>query len=324
MKKIIYILTITVLGFTKISANSKFYTTEYETAVTFPAAYAIGDYIEFLKVNPLDVAASGYYQISISYTRGGVAAAAIHLASISHSNPALWRETGRINNNPYSGLGVNFTIDCNTEYNNPRFRIRAINTLGISADLIVHIKVTSLNINGTFTALNTTGNDLTVSKFLPMTSDWNLYVGNVFSNAGAQIAIKATQNGYVGIGTTIPDEKLTVDGKIHAKEVRVDLLSPMTVPDYVFTTDYKLKTLKEVEEYIKKNNHLPEIPSAKEIEKNGLMLAEMNMSLLKKIEELTLYSIEQNKKIEAQTKEIESLKNLVLRVTKIENELARK
>ncbi|TEB40945.1 hypothetical protein D0809_28030, partial [Flavobacterium circumlabens] len=83
-------------------------------------------------------------------------------------------------------------------------------------------------------------------------------------------------------------------------------------------------TLKEVEEYIKKNNHLPEIPSAKEIEKNGLMLAEMNMSLLKKIEELTLYSIEQNKKIEAQTKEIESLKNLVLRVTKIENELARK
>ena len=98
----------------------------------------------------------------------------------------------------------------------------------------------------------------------------------------------------------------------------------MTVPDYVFTNDYKLKTLTEVEEYIKKNNHLPEIPSAKEIEKNGLMLAEMNMSLLKKIEELTLYSIEQNKKITVQEKEIESLKNLVLRVTKIENELARK
>ncbi|HEX8016988.1 MAG TPA: hypothetical protein VF465_17275 [Flavobacterium sp.] len=54
------------------------------------------------------------------------------------------------------------------------------------------------------------------------------------------------------------------------------------VPDYVFANDYKLKSLQEIEEYIKKNSHMPEIPSAKEIEKNGLMLAEMNMSLLKK------------------------------------------
>ena len=51
MKKLICIFTISVLAFTKISANSKFYATEYETAVTFPAAYAIGDYIEFIKVN---------------------------------------------------------------------------------------------------------------------------------------------------------------------------------------------------------------------------------------------------------------------------------
>ncbi|MCV9930945.1 hypothetical protein OIU80_01490 [Flavobacterium sp. LS1R47] len=125
--------------------------------------------------------------------------------------------------------------------------------------------------------------------------------------------------GNVGIGTTNPDEKLTVNGKIHAKEVRIDLGIP--APDYVFANNYKLKSLQEVEEFIKQNSHLPEIPSAKEIEKNGLMLAEMNMSLLKKIEELTLYSIAQEKKINTQAQELEALKDLALRVAKIESEL---
>ena len=101
----------------------------------------------------------------------------------------------------------------------------------------------------------------------------------------------------IGIGTSNPDEKLTVKGKIHTQEVKVDMQGPL-VPDYVFANDYKLKSLQQVENYIKENNHLPEIPSAKEIEKNGLMLAEMNMSLLKKIEELTLYAIEQQKNTE--------------------------
>ncbi|MET3020941.1 tail fiber protein [Flavobacterium hydatis] len=103
--------------------------------------------------------------------------------------------------------------------------------------------------------------------------------------------------GNLGIGTTLPDEKLTVKGKIHAQEIKVDMLGAL-VPDYVFTNDYKLKSLHEVEDFIKQNSHLPEIPSAKEIEKNGLMLAEMNMSLLKKIEEITLYMIEMKKENE--------------------------
>jgi hypothetical protein len=102
--------------------------------------------------------------------------------------------------------------------------------------------------------------------------------------------------GNVGIGTTKPDSKLTVAGNIHAQEVKVTVKAGV-VPDYVFTDDYKLKSLNEVEEYIKKNNHLPEIPSAQEIENDGLMLAEMNINLLKKIEEMTLYMIEQHKQI---------------------------
>lgn len=114
------------------------------------------------------------------------------------------------------------------------------------------------------------------------------------------------QNGNVGIGTTVPDEKLTVKGKIHTQEVKVDMLGAL-VPDYVFANDYKLKTLQEVETYIKENKHLPEIPSAQEIEKNGLMLAEMNMSLLKKMEEMTLYIIELKKENEKQNEEIKKL-----------------
>ncbi len=121
----------------------------------------------------------------------------------------------------------------------------------------------------------------------------------------------------VGIGTLSPDEKLTVKGKIHTQEVRVDLDFP--APDYVFDNDYKLKTLKEVEDYIKENKHLPEIPSAQEIEKDGLMLAEMNMSLLKKMEEMTLYMIEQNKKINDLEQQNKKLTNLEKRLEKIES-----
>jgi hypothetical protein len=119
----------------------------------------------------------------------------------------------------------------------------------------------------------------------------------------------------VGIGTTAPDEKLTVKGKIHTQEVRVDMLGPL-VPDYVFASDYKLKSLQEVEAYIKQNNHLPEIPSAAAFEKNGLMLAEMNMSLLKKIEELTLYLIEIKKESETMKNNHQQLEK---RIKTVEN-----
>ncbi|WP_123869482.1 hypothetical protein [Flavobacterium hydatis] len=337
MKKSLLIMLLLIFAHSKISAKSNSnidnsnvaFVNEYETTVNFPAGYAIGDYVEFVGVSPFAANASGYYQISISYTRNDIAAAATHLASVSHSNPAIWRETGRINNNPYLGNGVNFTIDCNTEYGSPRFRIRAINTLGqLNNNLVVDIKVTSINLNGTYRPLNATGNDLTVTKFVPMTSDWDLYVGDSFTQNGANLAIKAIRNGNIGIGTAKPDEKLTVNGKIHAQEVRIDLNTDIPVPDYVFANDYKLKSLQEVEEFIKRNSHLPEIPSAKEIEKNGLMLAEMNMSLLKKMEEMTLYMIEQEKisniqsnKIEILEKENEAFKSVFERLSKIEKKI---
>jgi hypothetical protein len=102
-------------------------------------------------------------------------------------------------------------------------------------------------------------------------------------------------DGKVGIGTPTPDAKLTVKGDIHTNEVRVDLTGPIAPPDYVFEKDYPLTSLEELKSYIDRHKHLPEIPSAKEMEENGINLKEMNLLLLKKVEELTLHLIEQNR-----------------------------
>jgi hypothetical protein len=124
---------------------------------------------------------------------------------------------------------------------------------------------------------------------------------------GSSIKMLMSANGNLGIGTTTPDQKLSVNGMIHAKEIIVDLIG---WPDYVFEEDYELMPLEKLEKKIKEDKHLPEIPSAKEIENNGVLLGEMNKKLLQKIEELTLYIIQQNKDIEllkTQTKKISDL-----------------
>ena len=113
--------------------------------------------------------------------------------------------------------------------------------------------------------------------------------------------------GKIGVGTGTPDQLLTVKGLIHCQEVKVDLSVPG--PDYVFDKDYKLPTLEEIKSYIDQNKHLPEVPSAAEMEKNGVQLGEMNMLLLKKVEELTLYAIEQNKQIMELRSELNEIKS---------------
>ncbi|MEO9510617.1 MAG: hypothetical protein ABJN84_07125 [Flavobacteriaceae bacterium] len=131
-------------------------------------------------------------------------------------------------------------------------------------------------------------------------SVFEMYTANSETNHEKKVRIHSSgdsyfNGGYVGIGTTTPDSQLTVKGDIHAEEVKVDLSVPG--PDYVFKEDYDLKSLEEVQNYINKKGHLPNIPSAQEMEENGIQLGEMNMKLLEKIEELTLYILQQEKRL---------------------------
>jgi hypothetical protein len=139
-------------------------------------------------------------------------------------------------------------------------------------------------------------------------------VGNFFYGDGQwKTFMKVQNNGNVGIGTAAPDAALTVKGTIHTNEVKVDLNVPG--PDYVFEKGYPLMSLEETKAYIDANKHLPEVPSAKEMEKNGVQLGEMNLLLLKKLEELTLHLIEQQKTNQYQAKKIVELEEKILRIT---------
>lgn len=120
--------------------------------------------------------------------------------------------------------------------------------------------------------------------------------GNVlYANSLNDLKISgiATFDYRVGIGTCFPTSPLTVNGKIECEEVEVKNIAA----DYVFYNDYKLLPINELESYIKENKHLPEIPAA-EYTAKGVNLGEFNKLLLQKIEELSLYIIEQNKRIE--------------------------
>ena len=102
--------------------------------------------------------------------------------------------------------------------------------------------------------------------------------------------------GNVGIGTTRPKQKLSVNGAILAKEVIVSTASS-NWPDYVFNKDYKLQTLTQVKEFIAENNHLPNMPSAEEVADKGITLGDMQKKQMEKIEELTLYLIQLEERI---------------------------
>ena len=118
-------------------------------------------------------------------------------------------------------------------------------------------------------------------------------------NVGFEFQVNSTSRfmGNVGIGTLNPDQKLTVNGQVHATSVVVT----STVPaDYVFGEKYYLRSLADVKTYVDKNHHLPDVPAAADFKKDGQNLGEMNMLLLRKVEELTLYMIEKDKEIKRQ------------------------
>ncbi|MGA1826046.1 MAG: hypothetical protein ACMUIP_15430 [bacterium] len=133
-------------------------------------------------------------------------------------------------------------------------------------------------------------NDGTYGFMQRWNSTGNLHIQSQYIANEALILLP--EAGNVGIGTTNPQSKLSVNGTITAKEV---VVTQEGWADFVFEENYPLASLDEVESYIKENKHLPDMPSAKEIKQEGLAMADMMAKQMQKIEELTLYLIEMKK-----------------------------
>ena len=135
-------------------------------------------------------------------------------------------------------------------------------------------------------------------------------------NNAKPLALNSVSGANVGIGTDSPTEKLEVAGNtlvhgdVESSKVKVTA-TPGSFPDYVFKPDYSLRSLSEIEAFIEANGHLPNVPKAEEVEQNGQDLGLIQQKLLEKIEELTLYTIQADKRIKlleaAQKKQIAEL-----------------
>ena len=132
-------------------------------------------------------------------------------------------------------------------------------------------------------------------------SELVMYTAYDENNQVAKIKFNTMENcwintpGFIGIGTQSPRNKLDVRGTIRADAIYVNVVSGA---DFVFDTSYSLRSLSELKDFVLKNKHLPEIPSEQEMKENGVDLHKLQILLLQKIEELTLYIIEQEQRIQ--------------------------
>ncbi|MEL6696657.1 MAG: hypothetical protein AAFP89_10465 [Bacteroidota bacterium] len=209
-----------------------------------------------------------------------------------------------VSGSSYSGSNNSF---------NQRYDIFQVNSDGNFADATLRLKTGSGSRNRIWTIVNDRDTRELSFNYFFTTND------NDKSKAGyKKMVIQNT--GVVNIFTRLiigvnfnPSSsfKLAVDGAIGCKTgikvIPAGENFPSSWPDYVFAEDYDIRDLSEVEAFIKENKHLPDVPSEAEVNSEGIELVEMNATLLKKIEELTLYVIDQNKQIIEQNERIEAL-----------------
>jgi hypothetical protein len=151
-----------------------------------------------------------------------------------------------------------------------------------------------------YTTLNTNSRSWILANDFYHYGDFGIYqsinqTDDNLQNFAHNYRFYISRDGNVGIGTVeTGGHKLAVDGTIGAREIKVETTS---WSDFVFEDTYQLRNLEEVESFIEENKHLPDIPSQKDVIENGIQLGEMDAKLLQKIEELMLYTIQQEKKI---------------------------
>lgn len=175
--------------------------------------------------------------------------------------------------------------------------VASVNSSGtVTANAAGSATITVTTVDGGFTATSA----ITVSSGNPPggNSPWSQTGSTVFLD-------NSTDKVAIGRSTVPSGYTLAVDGPVRAREVRVDL---DTWPDYVFQNNYNLPTLAEIKDFITKNGHLPNIPSAEKVQNEGVALGDMNRLLLEKIEELTLYTLQQQELIENLQEEIAVIK----------------
>lgn len=200
--------------------------------------------------------------------------------------------------NGFAGLGTSApvdrlhvvgsqTLDGNLKFVNDQQSIRFANPTGSPAAMMYMLASGTTNLNRMVLshspAFPTWG-----LQYIDATDQFN-FMGSGISRLSISLG-----SGNVGIGTLNPSYRLSVNGTIQAKEVRVET----GWADYVFENNYPLRPLAEVEKFVQENKHLPGIASAKEIQQNGLQVGAMQTKMMEKIEELTLYVIALQKQID--------------------------
>ncbi len=173
-----------------------------------------------------------------------------------------------------------------------------IHQLGNPKDLTSDITNSSLIVNGRLTIWSGETSKPDIREYVSINAEGFRYGSAIKAQftqvSGEKIPIITGGIEIMDIKNNLKS-KITSDGKIWAQEIRVQLADPW--PDFVFEKDYKLRSISELDNYIKNNKHLPEIPSSSEVAEAGIDLASMNAKLLQKIEELHLYIIELNNRI---------------------------
>lgn len=122
-----------------------------------------------------------------------------------------------------------------------------------------------------------------------------------------EVHMVITKTGDIGIGTDNPTEVLDVEGNIYAEGNFISGGTTLNVPDYVFEEDYNLRSLEEVGNFIAREKHLPDIPSAAEMGEKGVNMTELQMKLLAKVEELTLHTLQQEQTIKTLTARLDAM-----------------
>jgi len=259
-------------------------------------------------------------------------------SEIATVTPGGWARSNRFTNTNASDKTVAFGVESGnafistgfdsaadqTGYQNQKFTILAAGNVGIGtttplgllhvgdnagAGVVLDNRMTSLTskipaqIGWAESSFGIAG-DLVIAPRTDIAASTRFY-----TNDGTSIdeRMRILGNGNVGIGTaTTGVHKLAVEGSIGAREVKVENAA---WPDFVFEKEYSLPTLKEVAKHIEAKGHLKDIPSAKEVAKNGIFLGEMDANLLRKIEELTLYTLAQEEKINTANTKIAQLES---------------